>query len=144
MRRIRKEQVAESRELIVTTARKLFSENTYESVNVRRLADAMGRTTGVIFAHFETKEDLWRAVMHSEPPVDSPLTRHAPELERALRQLVRLQAIDDASPEAWRRGWADGERALRRLDDEAGRMTPSASPAPAPAPPSTSGRRPTR
>lgn len=48
----------------------------------------MGRSTGLVFAHFPDKESLWRAAMGTPPPVDSALTRAAPLLLETLEALV--------------------------------------------------------
>lgn len=56
----------------------------------------MGRSTGLVFAHFPDKESLWRAAMGTPPPVDSALTRAAPLLLETLEALVEQHA-DPAS-----------------------------------------------
>lgn len=119
MRRNRKQQKAETRELVMSTARRLFSENTYETVSIRRLAAEMGRTVGTIFPYFSTKADLWRAVMGTEPPLDSALTRQASDIEKSLRRLVRLQKVGETTPGAWEQAWNEADQALRSLDGEA-------------------------
>jgi AcrR family transcriptional regulator len=57
-----------TRELILATARSLFHELGYEGVNMRRLAAAMGRSTGAVFGHYRTKDEVWTAATGSPPP----------------------------------------------------------------------------
>ncbi len=56
----------------------------------------MGRSTGLVFAHFPDKESLWREAMGTPPPIDSALTRAAPLLLSALEALVDQHACPDA------------------------------------------------
>ncbi len=51
------------RSLILKTAAKLFREHGYERTSVRQIAEALGMTSGSIFYHFATKEELLVTVM---------------------------------------------------------------------------------
>ena len=51
------------RSLILKTAAKLFREHGYERTSVRQIAEALGMTSGSIFYHFTTKEELLVTVM---------------------------------------------------------------------------------
>lgn len=63
----------------------------------------MGRSTGLVFAHFPDKESLWRAAMGTPPPVDSALTRAAPILLETLEALVARHDDPTADrDELWR------------------------------------------
>lgn len=51
------------RGLILRTAAKLFREHGYERTSVRQIAEALGMTSGSLFYHFATKEELLVTVM---------------------------------------------------------------------------------
>lgn len=69
---------AATRAKLIEVARILWAEpGTYEAVTIRLIATAAGLSTGSIFANFTSKEDLWRAAMGFEPPVDSAEVREA-------------------------------------------------------------------
>lgn len=51
------------RSLILKAAAKLFREHGYERTSVRQIAEALGMTSGSLFYHFATKEELLVAVM---------------------------------------------------------------------------------
>lgn len=69
---------AATRAKLIEVARILWAEpGTYEAVTIRLIATAAGLSTGSIFDNFTGKEDLWRAAMGFEPPVDSAEVREA-------------------------------------------------------------------
>ena len=69
---------AQTRARIIAAAQKLWAKpGSYEDGTIRVIADAAGMSTGAIFANFEGKEDLWRAAMGYEPPIDSAEVRAA-------------------------------------------------------------------
>ncbi len=101
----------ESRQKLVAAARNLFESVPYEDTTIRSIAHSMGRSTGLVFAHFPDKESLWRAAMGTPPPVDSALTRAAPALLESLQALLDQHrspdvAVDDEDL------WGDAERAI--------------------------------
>lgn len=51
------------RSLILKAAAKLFRQHGYERTSVRQIADALGMTSGSLFYHFATKEELLVTVM---------------------------------------------------------------------------------
>ncbi len=74
----------------------------------------MGRSTGLVFAHFPDKESLWRAAMGTPPPVDSALTRAAPLLLETLEALVHQHANPAANANDL---WGEAERAIKVAHD---------------------------
>lgn len=64
----RSKQREATRALIVTTAARLFRERGFEAVNFRDLASEMDRSTGSIFAHFSSKDEVWTAAIGGPPP----------------------------------------------------------------------------
>ncbi len=56
--RVSREQMAENREKIITTAAKLFREKGFDGIGVVDLMKAAGLTHGGFYGHFESKEDL--------------------------------------------------------------------------------------
>lgn len=69
----------------------------------------MGRSTGLVFAHFPDKESLWRAAMGTPPPVDSALTRAAPLLLETLEALVARRDHHASDRDDL---WRDAQRAI--------------------------------
>lgn len=83
---------AATREKLIVAARALWTEpGSYEAATIRVIAKAAGMSTGAIFANFEGKEDLWRAVMGYDPPVDSA------DVRIALRQAATRAALPEAA-----------------------------------------------
>jgi TetR/AcrR family transcriptional regulator, transcriptional repressor for nem operon len=56
--RVSREQAAENREKIITTAAKLFREKGFDGIGVADLMKAAGLTHGGFYGHFSSKEDL--------------------------------------------------------------------------------------
>ncbi len=54
----REREKAETRELILQAARKLFTEEGYAQTSMRRIADSIGYTATTIYHHFEDKDAL--------------------------------------------------------------------------------------
>ncbi|MBB4799696.1 AcrR family transcriptional regulator [Brevundimonas bullata] len=82
---------AATREKLIVAARAVWAEpGSYEAATIRVIAKAAGMSTGAIFANFKGKEDLWRAVMGYEPPVDSA------EVRKLLRAMAGRKACAEA------------------------------------------------
>src|SRR5271157_4907594 len=56
----------ERREAIIAAAVRLFSEKGFRGATTRELAAALDVTEPVIYQHFETKRDLYRAIIESK------------------------------------------------------------------------------
>ena len=56
--RVSAQTKAATRELILRTARGLFSENGYDDTRTRDIAQAAGIANGTLFNYFKTKEDI--------------------------------------------------------------------------------------
>lgn len=56
--KVSREQAAENREKIITTAAKLFREKGFDGIGVADLMKAAGLTHGGFYGHFSSKEDL--------------------------------------------------------------------------------------
>jgi AcrR family transcriptional regulator len=93
-----------TRERIVDTALRLFSEKGTSAVSMRELADAAGVTVPGVYYHFASKADLIQAVYHAargttadgarDPAVVQSRTVEARIVEQAGREFARL--LDDA------------------------------------------------
>ena len=53
----------DTREKILAAALELFSQNGYEGTNVRELTASLGMVKSSIYKHFESKEDIWNALL---------------------------------------------------------------------------------
>ncbi len=54
------------RELIVNTAKKLFSEKSFKSVTVRDIAKSAGVSTGTIYRYYESLDELFLDVFYAD------------------------------------------------------------------------------
>jgi AcrR family transcriptional regulator len=52
-----------TREMLLASARRLFTERGYERATIRDIAAAAGKSTGAVFASFSDKSDLFNAVV---------------------------------------------------------------------------------
>lgn len=90
---LRAERVSATRELILTTAERLFAEHGVLAVSNRQISEAAGQGNNTAVGyHFGTKTDLVRAIVR----------KHADQLEQ-----LRLQALARADSFAGLRDWVD-------------------------------------
>ncbi len=85
----REVQKADTRALILGTARKLFQERGFDDATVRAIATEAGIGTGTVFAHFPDKQSLLVATVIDElqrvqEEAWSTIPKGAPLLERLL------------------------------------------------------------
>lgn len=85
----------ERRNLILSAAKTLFSQEPYGGVSFRRIEQALELPRGAVGYHFENKEALWRAVTGTAPPLDRLTARHHIEVEAVLRQVLQAHATGD-------------------------------------------------
>ena len=55
--------ISDTKERILVTALKMFSEKGYEGTNLRELLAELGFTKAAFYKHYESKEELWNAVV---------------------------------------------------------------------------------
>ena len=53
----------DTREKILAAALELFSQNGYAGTNIRELTGSLGRVKSSIYKHFESKEEIWNALL---------------------------------------------------------------------------------
>lgn len=91
---IRTARKAATREKTISAAKALWRDPGSYSVNgIREVAAMIDMSTGAVFSNFDTKDDLWRAAFDCEPPIDGVLTRAAPDLFKALQDLVDAMSV---------------------------------------------------
>ena len=56
--------ISDTKEKIKITALKMFSEKGYEGTNLRELLAELGFTKAAFYKHYESKEELWNAVIN--------------------------------------------------------------------------------
>lgn len=86
----RQQAKAATRQKVMNAAAALFADG-YGSATIRDIAKAAGMSTGAVFANFQDKADLWRAVKGTEPPVETSVTRAAPSMLKALYALSAVR-----------------------------------------------------
>ena len=94
----------ERRASIVREAIRLFAETGFRGTTTRKLAAALGVTEPVLYQHFPSKSDLYRAIIEAKA---AEVTRHSGQ----LRELA--QGSDDGAFFS-----ALGELILRRYDED--------------------------
>jgi AcrR family transcriptional regulator len=52
-----------TKERIITAALEMFSQKGYEGTNIRELADSLGMGKSSLYRHFESKEEIWNALL---------------------------------------------------------------------------------
>jgi TetR/AcrR family transcriptional regulator, transcriptional repressor for nem operon len=84
-----KEHKTQSRERILNSALRLFSEGGFERVTIDQVMTDAGLTRGAFYAHFPSKEDLYAKAIHHGIH-SSALVSILPDGEglRSLRQLI--------------------------------------------------------
>ncbi len=101
----RQQAKARTRQRVLDAAERLFRTEGYDAATIRRIADVAGMSTGAVFANFESKADLYRALHHHGPVSAEDGAR----LAKALGSLVSgqgstvaaQQVLDSIMPE-WR------------------------------------------
>ncbi|GAP21391.1 TetR/AcrR family transcriptional regulator [Leptolinea tardivitalis] len=68
MPRSSREKSALTRSRIIDVAYQLFIDNGYNATPMREISQKAGVTVGAIYNHFETKEDIWVAVIRERHP----------------------------------------------------------------------------
>ena len=97
---------ARTREEVLGSARRLFTERGYHHVSVPEIARAAGVTHGALYHHFPTKHELFRAVFD--------------QVEHELNDAVITAAL--AEPTAWDAFVAGTRRVLDAMADPAYRQ----------------------
>jgi AcrR family transcriptional regulator len=100
----RMEQMERNRGLVLAAARRVFLERGYSAATVEAIADAAGFSKGVIYSQFESKADLFLALL------DERISERAAENAAVTRCLAGREALaamlrrgrDDAMAEP---GW---------------------------------------
>jgi len=64
--RTRAEQARHTRQRVLDTARRLFSERSYDGITLQQIADEMGITKAAVYYHFHTKAEILRAIVIPE------------------------------------------------------------------------------
>ena len=78
----------ERRAQILETAVDLFSKKGFRGTTTKEIAAAAGVSEAIIFRHFASKDELWRAIMDAKACID-PLHRYPWEGNEKLQEAVR-------------------------------------------------------
>ncbi|GAA0394625.1 hypothetical protein GCM10009093_21480 [Brevundimonas terrae] len=108
-----------TRQRVMDAARTLWATpGSYTAQGIREIAAEAGLSTGSVFSNFDTKEDLWLAVFECPAPIDSALTRAAPEMRRVLQNLIEQRPeVIGTLPAPIAKDWDDAERIIEHLKD---------------------------
>jgi len=68
MPRSSREKSAETRSHIIEAAYRLFVDKGYNATPLREISQQAGVTVGAVYNHFNTKEDIWVAVIQEKHP----------------------------------------------------------------------------
>ncbi|TWV58415.1 TetR/AcrR family transcriptional regulator [Streptomyces misionensis] len=81
----KQERAVHTRESLLLAAAETFDEYGYSGASINRILKRAGLTAGALYFHFDSKEDLARAVMNSQPKTIVPLLD-----SRGLQRLVDI------------------------------------------------------
>ena len=81
----------DTKERILATALEMFSQNGYAGTNIREMTAALGLVKSAMYKHFESKEDIWNALLdemiaYYDRHFGSP--EHLPPIPDSLEGLV--------------------------------------------------------
>ena len=89
----------DTKERILAAALDRFSQNGYAGTNIRELAESLGLVKSAMYRHFESKEEIWNALLNEmiayyDARFGSP--EHLPPAPDSLEGLVTMtmQMVD--------------------------------------------------
>jgi AcrR family transcriptional regulator len=90
---MRRLKAPERREQLITVATKLFAERGYEATTTAAIAEAAGVTEPVLYRHFDSKQDLFVAIVREMSDLTlrhwKELTASAHDPADAIRRIAR-------------------------------------------------------
>lgn len=96
-RRSQEERKAETRRLLLEAAAGLFAEQGIDAVSVDAVAEAAGRTSGAVYAHFGSKQGLLLALLdewkHSLVEAVAGAFEESADLETRLRAVAATVVV---------------------------------------------------
>ncbi|MEW6267897.1 MAG: helix-turn-helix domain-containing protein [Thermodesulfobacteriota bacterium] len=100
----RDEQVERNRRQLLAAARQVFLERGFHAASLDAIAEAAGFSKGVVYSQFESKADLFLALL--EERIEERASRNEELAARAsgsagLEELIELQAQAAAAEPAW-------------------------------------------
>lgn len=97
----RKNNPKQAIENIITISAKLFAEKGYDKTSMQDIADAVGMSKGGIFHHFNSKEDIFNAVMERQfEQIIETMNQwfdemHGLTAKEKLKGLIKRNLMDD-------------------------------------------------
>lgn len=86
---------------ILTVAKALFDAGGYEPATIREIAKAAGMSTGAVFANYDSKADLYRAIYGHAPVTPNGGRRMLDVLNRVSKVLDQEIARRRTAGEDW-------------------------------------------
>ncbi len=83
----------DTKERILTAALELFSQKGYEGTNIRELSASLGLVKSGIYKHYESKEDIWNALLDRMIAYYGERfgsAEHVPPVPESLEELVEM------------------------------------------------------
>jgi len=83
----------DTKERILTAALELFSQKGYEGTNIRELSASLGLVKSGIYKHYESKEDVWNALLDRMIAYYGERfgsAEHVPPVPESLEELVEM------------------------------------------------------
>lgn len=102
-RKTRAEQKAETRASLLAAAEEVFGRRGFQAASVDEVAEAAGFTKGAVYAHFESKEDLFLAMLDQRfaeriEQIEAVLSDEHEPAEQAREAGEDFMAYLDADP----------------------------------------------
>lgn len=106
-RRTRAEIAAETREAILNAACEIISEEGFESIRMRMVAERAGVSTGALHYHFDNREKLFAAALrYSFENTGRDIYQSSTASDTATARLARIISASLPATDALRREWA--------------------------------------
>lgn len=88
---------AQTRERLISEARRLFREHGYSATSLDQIAEAAEVTKGAIYGHFSSKEDLLLSAIEAAPTPDfgTALYDQSRPVRERLAEFGRAMALDE-------------------------------------------------
>ena len=77
--------MSDTKEFIIDQAYRLFLSSSYEAVSISDISKAIGFTKGALYHHFESKEELFKAVIDKYLPIEKYF---GPPKEMSLKEFI--------------------------------------------------------
>ncbi|MFF0826591.1 TetR/AcrR family transcriptional regulator [Brevibacillus sp. NPDC003359] len=99
------ERKQETRQLLIDSAIETFAQLGFHGASVDKIADHAGFTKGAVYAHFQSKEDLFLAILESQMQLHVSNIHHAIDHQPSLSHFIEAMDAYFMSVQQQNRTW---------------------------------------